>query len=57
MNDRKRAAAAAHARQKRDAPVAWKEYRENHFRRLENMVRLREQRLRGLAQTSEQQEK
>ena len=57
MNDRKRAAAAAQAQQKLDAPVAWKEYRETNVRRLENMARLRAQRLRRLARGTEQQEK
>jgi hypothetical protein len=46
MNARKQKTDAVRARQEIDAPEAWKEYRAARARRLENMIRLRAERLR-----------
>jgi hypothetical protein len=49
MDDRKRKADEARARQANDAPAAWNDYRDAQTRRIENMVRLRAERLRRQA--------
>ena len=46
MDDRKQKMKEARARQADDAPAAWKDYRVAQMRRLDNMVRLRAERLR-----------
>jgi hypothetical protein len=57
MNDRRRAAAAAHAQRKLDAPVAWKEYREAPFSAPGKHGPPPRQRLGWLVQRTEHQEK
>jgi len=49
MDDRKRRTKEARARLADDAPAAWKDYRVAQMRRLENMLRLRAERLRQQA--------
>jgi hypothetical protein len=49
MDDRKRRITEARARLADDAPAAWKDYRIAQIRRLENMIRLRAERLRQQA--------
>ena len=54
MHERKQIAKAARAQQELDAPAAWKDYRDAQARRLENLARLRAERMR---QSAEQNEK
>jgi hypothetical protein len=53
MHERKQIAKAARAQQEIDAPAAWKDYRDAQARRLENLVRLRAERMRQLAEQNE----
>ena len=53
MHERKQIAEAARAQQEIDAPAAWKDYRDAQARRLENLVRLRAERMRQLAEQNE----